>query len=109
MKADKFLYVYILKCADGSYYTGVTNNFAKRVAEHNEGIDTKSYTYKRRPVDLVFVELFQIYHQAIAFEKQIKGWSRKKKEALIEQNWDRIKELSVCQNNTSHTQLKKTK
>lgn len=103
MSSDKLLYVYIVRCADGSYYTGVTNNFEKQVGEHNEGIDPNGYTFKRRPVELVFVEAFQIFQQAISLEKQIKGWSRKKKEALIEQNWEKLKELSVCQNPTSHT------
>ncbi len=107
MNPDKLLYVYILKCADGSYYVGVTNNFQKRVAEHNSGYDTKSYTYRRRPVELVFVETFQNYQQAIAFEKQVKGWSRRKKEALIKQNWDELKQLATCKNETTHLRERK--
>ena len=107
MSLDKRLYVYIVRCADKSYYTGVTNNFEKRIGEHNEGINPKSYTFKRRPVELVFVEMIQVYQQAIAFEKQIKGWSRQKKEALIEQTWDKIKELAICKNNTSHIRYNK--
>ena len=102
MSSDKLLYVYIVRCADKSYYTGVTNNFERRIGEHNEGIDPDCYTFKRRPVELVFVDAFQIFKQAIAFEKQIKGWSRKKKEALIEQNWEKLVELSACKNSTSH-------
>ena len=97
------LYVYILKCADGSYYTGVTNSIERRFAEHQSGINNACYTYTRLPVELVFIEQFQRYDQAIAFEKQIKGWSRKKKEALIEKNYALLKELAVCKNNTSHT------
>jgi len=84
-------YVYILKCADGSYYTGVTNNIELRFAQHNEGTDTKSYTYSRRPVELVFANAFKYIDQAIAFEKQVKGWSRKKKEAIINDNWEDFK------------------
>ena len=102
MSVNKKLYVYILKCADGSYYTGVTNNFEKRLAEHNFGIDTKSYTFSRRPVELVYVDSFQNFEMAIAWEKQVKGWSRKKKEALIKQNWEGLKRLAICKNNTSH-------
>ncbi|MEQ9374929.1 MAG: GIY-YIG nuclease family protein [Imperialibacter sp.] len=86
--------VYILKCADGSYYTGVTNDIDRRLYEHQIGYDTKSYTFKRRPVDLVFTEHFGNINKAIAFEKQIKGWSRAKKEALMKQDWRALKERS---------------
>ncbi|WP_416865313.1 MAG: GIY-YIG nuclease family protein [Imperialibacter sp.] len=86
--------VYILKCADGSYYTGVTNDIDRRLYEHKIGYDTKSYTFKRRPVELVFKEHFGEINKAIAFEKQIKGWSRAKKEALMKQDWGALKELS---------------
>lgn len=87
-------YVYILKCADNSYYTGVTNNIEERFLQHQEGYDESSYTYKRRPVELVFQYEFNDIIQAIAFEKQIKGWSRKKKEAIINDEWDKLPELS---------------
>jgi len=76
-------YVYIVKCSDKSYYTGVTNNVERRVYEHNTSIDESSYTYNKRPVQLIFCQPFQDIQQAIAFEKQIKGWTRKKKEALL--------------------------
>ncbi|MDB5284862.1 MAG: hypothetical protein JWO06_3937 [Bacteroidota bacterium] len=71
-----------------------------RLAQHNQGEDSASYTYSRRPVDLVYVEYFADFNQAIAREKQIKGWSRKKKEALIEENWEKLKEFSACKNET---------
>ena len=87
-------YVYIVSCSDNSYYTGVTNNPDRRVAEHNEGHDPKSYTFNRRPVELLFCEMFSDIKQAIAFEKQIKGWSRKKKEAIIAGEWNKLAELS---------------
>jgi putative endonuclease len=86
--------VYILECSDKSYYTGVTNNAEKRVEEHNIGIDRNSYTYIRRPVKLIFCEKFVNSLQAIRFEKQIKGWSRNKKEALINNKLDLLSELS---------------
>ncbi len=88
------MYVYILECADKSYYTGITNNAEKRVEEHNIGIDRNSYTYIRRPVKLVFCERFVNSLEAIQFEKQLKGWSRNKKEALITNKLDLLSELS---------------
>jgi putative endonuclease len=94
----KLLYVYIVKCSDGSYYTGVTSDIDRRLAEHNEGNDVKAYTYKRRPVTLVYLESFQEHLQAIDWEKQIKGWNRKKKEALINDEWDKIVEYSNQKN-----------
>ena len=89
----KNYWVYILKCADGSYYTGVINNLERRVFEHNAGASC-SYTKSRRPVKLVFSEVFGNILDAIAAEKQIKGWRRSKKEALINGDWDKIVELS---------------
>ncbi len=66
-------YVYIVECADKSYYTGVTNNIEGRLWEHNAGINKTSYTYTRRPVILKYCENFQNIQQAISWEKQIKG------------------------------------
>ena len=104
----KTYYVYILKCSDGSYYTGVTNNIDRRLAEHMEGYNPNSYTYKRRPLQLVFYESFININEAIDFEKQVKRWSRKKKEALIDRNWDKLKLLAECKNTTSHKYYKKS-
>lgn len=87
-------FVYILECSDGSYYTGVTNNLDRRMAEHNYALNLDSYTAQRLPVKLVFHQFFQDIRQAIAFEKQVKGWSRKKKEAIINNNWELLIELS---------------
>lgn len=98
----KRYFVYILKCSDESYYTGVTNDFESRIAEHNDGIDPHAYTFKRRPIELVFLQDFREIQEAIAFEKQVKGWSRKKKEAIIQNNWQLLKSLSECKNYTSH-------
>ena len=87
-------HVYILLCRDGSYYTGITNNIEKRIIEHEYGEDPKCYTFKRRPLKLVFNEIFSDVNQAIAFEKQVKGWKRAKKEAIIAGRWDLLPELS---------------
>ncbi|MES2680933.1 MAG: GIY-YIG nuclease family protein [Bacteroidota bacterium] len=75
----KYLYVYILKCSDGSYYTGVTNNPERRLEEHNFGINKDAYTYSRRALELVYRERFDDFNLAISWEKRIKKWSRKKK------------------------------
>ncbi len=83
-------YVYILKCVDDSFYVGVTNNLEGRVIEHNESEERNSYTFSRRPLKLVFYEIFKSPLEAIEREKQIKGWSRVKKIALIEGNWDKL-------------------
>jgi putative endonuclease len=72
----KTYYVYILECADGSYYTGVTNDIDRRFEEHQAGENKTCYTYKRRPLKLVFTTDFNDINQAIAFEKQVKGWSK---------------------------------
>ena len=98
----KYLYVYILKCNDGAYYTGITNDIEKRLIQHNEGINTESYTYSRRPVNLVYYELFTDYNLAIEWETRIKKWSVKKKEALINSDWKKLIKESMCNNETSH-------
>ena len=103
----KLYSVYILKCSDGSYYTGITNDIDRRMYEHENGINITCYTYKRRPLSLLFIENFIDVNHAIEFEKQVKGWSRKKKEAIIADNWEKLKELSVCKNLTSHNNYNK--
>lgn len=92
--------VYILECRDKSFYTGVTNNLERRLSEHQEGFDSNSYTFKRRPIKLVFSQKFQNIKEAISFEKQVKGWSKKKKQAMIEGNWEMLKSYSKCNNKT---------
>ncbi len=99
----KYLYVYIVKCNDGSYYTGITNNIEKRLIQHNKGVNADSYTYSRPPVNLVFYELFTDYNLALEWETRIKKWIVKKKEALINSDWQRLVEESKCKNETSHT------
>jgi putative endonuclease len=90
----KLYYVYIVKCQDDSYYTGVTNNIDRRLDEHNGGTKPDAYTFSRRPVVLVWFESFTDPSQAIAIEKKIKGWSRRKKEALINEDWDKLVQYS---------------
>ncbi|MGN6450709.1 MAG: GIY-YIG nuclease family protein [Brucella intermedia] len=86
--------VYILRCADGSYYTGLTKqNIEARLWEHTEGI-YDGYTKMRRPVQLVFTETYDRIVDGIARERQIKGWSRAKKEALMALDYERLPELS---------------
>ena len=86
--------LYILRCADGSYYVGTArNDIENRVAEHNSG-HYGGYTAKRRPVELVFAQHFEIIKDAISAERQVKGWSRAKKEALISGDWGRVRLLS---------------
>ncbi|MEM7067719.1 MAG: GIY-YIG nuclease family protein [Pseudomonadota bacterium] len=92
--------VYIVECSDGSYYTGLTKqDIEARIWEHNAGV-YKGYTYKRRPVALVFMEVYDRLTEAIARERQIKGWNRKKKRALIALNYEALPELS--KNYTDH-------
>lgn len=84
----------MLRCADKSYYVGLTKQAVEaRVWEHNEGI-YDGYTKKRRPVVLVFTETYDRIIDAIARERQIKGWSRVKKEALIAMDHERLPGLA---------------
>jgi len=98
----KEYFVYIGRCRDNAYYTGITNNVERRIAEHNDVIDPHCFTYKRRPVELVYQCSFREVSDAIAAEKQIKGWSRAKKEALIRGETDQLPLLAACQNETHH-------
>ena len=86
--------VYILECSDGSYYTGSTDDIGKRLWQRQEGVEPSSYTYSRRPVELVWTsEETQHYYDALRWERQIKGWSRTKKQALIRGDFDGIHEI----------------
>lgn len=90
----KIFYVYIVQCRDDSFYIGVTSNLTKRLIDHNSGIYPSAYTYKRRPVTLKWFEQFTDAVIAFQFEKQLKGWSRRKKIALIEENWEKVVKYS---------------
>ena len=90
----RYYYVYIVKCSDSSYYTGITNDIERRLFEHNFGNSKDSYTFNKKPVNLVWLESFSDPTQAIMIEKKIKGWSRRKKEALINEDWDKLVQYS---------------
>lgn len=86
-------FVYMLKCADDSYYVGHTDNLEVRLMQHETGA-TGGYTSTRRPIVLVWSSDMATRSDALERERQIKGWSRAKKEALIRGDWDRIHELA---------------
>jgi len=87
-------WVYMLECADGSYYVGQTDSLEKRVAQHQAGDIPGCYTFKRRPLTLVWSQGFPSRMEALTSERQIKGWSRAKKQALIANDWVRLTELA---------------
>ena len=93
-------WVYILRCADGSYYTGHTDNLEKRFHEHQTGA-IECYTDTRRPVDLIFQQMFENRDDAFAAERRIKGWSRKKKEAMMCGDWKEVSRLAKAHGSTS--------
>ncbi len=90
----KTYYVYILKCCDDTYYTGFTSNLENRIEQHQLGKHECSYTFKRRPVELVFYCEFTNVEIAIETEKQLKKWSKVKKEALIDGEFEKLPNLA---------------
>lgn len=92
-------YMYILECSDGSYYTGSTKYLATRFMQHATG-EGANHTKKHLPVKLVYVEEYNRIDTAFYREKQVQGWSRKKKEALIAGMPERLHELAKCINDT---------
>jgi len=98
-------WVYILRCADGSYYTGLTRTELPeaRVLQHNAASFPDAYTASRRPVTLVYAEHLERVTDAIAAERRIKGWSRAKKEALIAGDWCALQALSKRRGKTPKT------
>lgn len=96
-------YVYILKCADGLAYTGIANNISRRFEEHQKGSNKNCFTYKRRPLELIFQQEFNEAKQAIFFEKKIKNWSAKKKLALAYKEYDMLQIVSECRDATHST------
>jgi putative endonuclease len=95
-------YMYILECADGSYYTGSTNDLERRLWEHKNFQGAK-YTRRKHPSKLVYVEVFTRIDEAFYREKQVQGWSHAKKKSLIDAHPDSLHELAVCRNE-SHFQ-----
>jgi putative endonuclease len=94
MNDEPGAHVYILRCADGSYYVGSARlGLERRVAEHYAGT-FGGYASKRLPVELVWAEHFPDIIDAIAVERQIKGWSRAKKEALMRGDYERVRALA---------------
>ena len=85
----------------------MTKDIDRRIEEHNEGIAEDSYTYIRRPVELKYIEQFENIEKAIEREKQIKNWTRKKKEALIFANYDKLKEFAKKKWNPSTPKVEK--
>ncbi len=98
-------YVYLILCNDGSYYTGLTDDLVRRFQEHIDGFYETCYTFKKRPLELKYYETIPFLKDAIEREKQIKGWSKEKKLALIEGNFHKLQLLSQC-NNLSHHKYK---
>lgn len=92
-------WMYILECADGSYYTGSTNDLERRINQHNSG-EGANHTKKRLPVKLVYIEKFDRIDKAFYREKQIQGWTRAKKEALIKNSTEQLNDLSACKNDS---------
>jgi len=95
-------WLYILRCSDGSYYTGTTRtDLEHRIAQHQSG-HFPGYTETRRPIELAYSEHFEQITDAIAAERQIKGWSRAKKEALMAGDFARLEVLSQRRTPSPH-------
>jgi putative endonuclease len=90
-------HMYILECADGSYYTGSTIDLEKRLWQHQNGLGA-NHTARRLPVALVYCEWFDRVSDAFYREKQVQRWTRRKKAALIVGDSNGLHELAVCQN-----------
>ncbi|CZH42063.1 TPA: GIY-YIG nuclease family protein [Legionella pneumophila] len=87
-------WVYILQCSDKSYYTGQTDNLEKRLTQHQDKMIPGCYTSTRLPIQLKFSQEFMSREEALNAERQIKGWSRRKKEALINGDWQALSDYS---------------
>ena len=96
--------MYILLCSNGQYYTGSTNDLERRIWEHQNGMGA-NFTKKHLPVELVYFEDFQRIDEAFHREKQVQGWSRKKKEALIKSEYNKLHGLAECKNKTHFSNL----
>ena len=101
-------YAYLLRCSDSSYYAGHSDDLDARLVAHQTGI-IRGYTYSRRPVELVWHQEFPSRDEAFLSERQIKGWSRAKKEALIRGNWDAIVTLAAKRSATRRVEAASSK
>jgi len=95
--------VYILKCADDSYYIGHADNIESRMIAHQTKVYVHCYTATRLPVQLIFVKEFPTRDEAFVFERQIKGWSRAKKDALIQGGFEAVRQLIQQSKNKTKT------
>ncbi len=91
--------MYILECADGSYYTGSTIDLERRLWQHQTGVGA-NHTAKRLPVKLVYCEFFEHVADAFKREKQVQGWTRQKKEALMAGDSNLLHQFAECQNDS---------
>jgi putative endonuclease len=93
---DKTTWVYILECADGRYYAGTHrgDDIGARVAQHQDGWSPTAFTFRRRPVKLAWPRSFPDALSAVAVERQLKGWTRAKKEAFMRGDWPALPELA---------------
>ena len=81
----------MLRCADGAYYIGHTEDLERRIAQHQSG-EVPGFTINRRPVMAVWAQAFETREEALANERRVKGWSRAKKEALIRGDWKAVQQ-----------------
>lgn len=93
-------WVYMLRCADDSFYVGHTDNLEQRMEQHHQGCFPGCYTFIRRPLMLVFTQNFSTRDDAFARERQIKGWNRAKKCALIEGDWEELSRIARFKHGT---------
>ncbi|MCG9880917.1 MAG: GIY-YIG nuclease family protein [Bacteroidia bacterium] len=93
--------MYILECSDKSFYVGSTIDLDNRINQHQSSLGA-NYTKKRLPIKLLYFEEFNRIDLAFEREKQIQGWSRKKKEALMKGDYEKLHEYAACMNETHH-------
>lgn len=86
-------WIYMLRCSDGSYYVGHTDDLERRLDQHRIGFFRSCYAYSRRPLEVVYVQATTTRIEALEAERRIKGWSRAKKQALIAGDWTAINRL----------------
>ncbi len=97
----------MLKCSDDSIYTGMTNSINRRLEEHRMGLNPDCYTFRKRPLHLIYHQEFMQFNQAEYYEKKIKKWSQGEKLALANKDFELLKDLSVCSNKSHSDNYKK--